>query len=305
MKILVTGGCGFIASHIVDAYIAAGHEVIVLDDLSSGSKANLNPKAQFIECDITTPQAAGVILREKPEIINHHAAQINVRLSVDDPLFDMQVNIGGLLNLLDAAKQSDCKKVIFASSGGTVYGEQKVFPATENHPTWPVSPYGIAKLASEYYLGFYQQTHGIKSVCLRYANIYGPRQNPKGEAGVVAIFIQNALHNKVSTIFGDGKQTRDYVYVGDVVEANLLALRDDACGSYNIGTAVETDVNEMWRLIQSSLHASHDVIHGSAKVGETMRSSLDAELIAQQLGWKAQASLAQGIQQTIDWFSKK
>ena len=232
MKILVTGGAGFIASHIVDAYIGKGHQVFVVDDLSSGRREFVNPKAKFYQADIRdSKKIHEIFVKEKPEIVNHHAAQISVRNSVEDPINDAEINLLGLLNLLEEGRTVGVKKVIFASSGGVVYGEAKKLPTPENyHPLQPLSPYGVTKLASEYYLNFYRETYGIQSIALRYSNVYGPRQNPHGEAGVVAIFALKLLKDEVPIINGDGLQTRDYVYVGDVVSANLKSLEAKISG---------------------------------------------------------------------------
>jgi UDP-glucose 4-epimerase len=222
LKILITGGAGFIGSHIQDAYLALGHQVAVLDNLSTGRRENLNPKAKFFECDVCSPDAAHALKSFRPDILNLHAAQMDVRKSVEDPKYDCEVNGLGMLNLLETARNIGVKKVIFASSGGAVYGEQEYFPADENHPTNPSSPYGITKLLGDKYLQFYQTTYQIPFVSLRYANVYGPRQNPHGEAGVVAIFTHKLLKGEIPTINGDGRQTRDYIFVEDVVKANVL-----------------------------------------------------------------------------------
>lgn len=305
MKILVTGGCGFIGSHIVDAYVAAGHDVCVIDNLSSGMRRHLNAKAKLYECDITSPQAQAIIASEKPDVINHHAAQINVHLSTQNPLLDMSINIGGLLNILEAAKNVSVQKVIFASSGGAIHGAQTVFPASETDVVSPATPYGITKLTGEYYLAYFQAQYGMKTAALRYANVYGPRQGPKGDAGVVAIFIQNALQDKVSTIFGDGKQTRDYVSVDDVVRVNLLALEEQFEGVFHVGTAVETTVTQVWQLVQQALGTKHDCIYGLARSGETQRSVLSAQLLERKFGWKPQVQLTQGIADTVRWFQEQ
>ncbi|MBI5325183.1 MAG: NAD-dependent epimerase/dehydratase family protein [Ignavibacteriae bacterium] len=233
MKILVTGGAGFIASHITDAYINAGHDVFIIDNFSSGRKENVNHKATLIEMDINDEKVDELFKIEKFDIINHHAAQMDVRFSVDNPRFDATTNILGSLNLYESAKKYGVKKVIFASTGGAVYGEQDYFPADENHPTSPCSPYGIAKLANEKYLFYYKQIFGMEHVIFRYVNVYGPRQNPHGEAGVVAIFINKMLSGNQPVINGDGLNTRDYVFVEDVVKANLLALKSNVSGIYN------------------------------------------------------------------------
>ncbi|OGU29830.1 MAG: UDP-glucose 4-epimerase, partial [Ignavibacteria bacterium GWA2_35_9] len=235
MKILVTGGAGFIASHITDAFINEGHSVTVIDNLSTGFEKNVNPKAKFINADIGDTNLLQLFEKEKFDVVNHHAAQMDVRKSVADPAFDANTNIIGTINLLQCCIKTNVKKFMFASTGGAVYGEQNYFPADENHPTSPCSPYGISKLAVEKYLFFYKFQYNFNYTVLRYANIYGPRQNSKGEAGVVAIFTTKLLANEQPVINGTGKQTRDYVYVGDVVKANLTTLKDDVCDIYNVG----------------------------------------------------------------------
>jgi UDP-glucose 4-epimerase len=302
MKIVVTGGAGFIGSNIVDAYLAQGHEVHVLDDFSTGQKSNLNRKAELHEVDITDPQAAHVIERVKPDTLSHHAAQMDVRHSVADPAFDARVNIIGFITLLEAAKNAGVKKVIFASSGGAVYGEQDVFPAPEDHVTRPASPYGVSKRAGELYLSYYQQTFGLPYIALRYANVYGPRQSAKGEAGVVAIFLTLLLAGKTPVINGDGGQTRDYVYVGDVVAANVNALKSSFVGPVNIGTGVETDVITLYHHLRQALGSEIQAVHGPAKAGEQRRSSLDARRATAVLGWRPQVALADGLQRTAEYY---
>ncbi len=302
MRVLVTGGAGFIGSHIVDAYMKAGHEVVVVDDLSTGKRENLHPQARFVQANIQDPAVRKLIVDEKIEAINHHAAQMDVRRSVADPLFDAQVNILGFLNVLEGAREAGVQKIIFASSGGTVYGEQQVFPADEGHPTQPLSPYGVSKLTGERYLGFYRTAYGIPYVALRYANVYGPRQDPHGEAGVVAIFTMRLLAGEQPVINGDGKQSRDYVFVGDVAHANLAALQVDYTGSINIGTAIETDVNTLFaqlcRLTQST--ASEE--HGPARLGEQRRSVLAWDHAQQMLDWRPDVAIADGLRQTVEFF---
>ena len=302
MKILVTGGAGFIGSHVVDAYVAAGHEVLVVDNLSTGKRENLNPAARFHELDIGDPKAVELIRDERPAVLNLHAAQMDVRRSVSDPLFDAQVNVLGTINLLEAARRANVRRVLFVSSGGAVYGEQERFPAPEDHPTNPVSPYGVSKRAGELYAFFYQAEYQIPFVALRYANVYGPRQDPHGEAGVVAIFTQRMLRGEPVTVNGDGRQTRDYVYVGDIVRANLLALDSTATGPFNIGTGSETDVNELARLLVAASGSASAVRHGPAKQGEQRRSVVDARRAAEVLGWKPETPLAEGLRRTVDWF---
>jgi len=302
MKIVVTGGAGFIGSNIVDAYLEEGHEVHILDDFSTGQKSNLNGKAELHEVDITDPRAARVIERIKPDAISHHAAQMDVRHSVADPTFDARVNIIGFITLLEAAKNAGVKKVIFASSGGAVYGEQDVFPAPENHVTRPASPYGVSKRAGELYLCYYQQTFGLPYIALRYANVYGPRQSAKGEAGVVAIFLTLLLAGKTPVINGDGGQTRDYVYVGDVVAANVNAISSSFVGAVNIGTGVETDVLSLFQHLRRAVGSEIQAVHGPAKTGEQRRSSLDARRATEVLGWRARMELADGLQRTAEYY---
>lgn len=302
MRILITGGAGFIASHIQDAYLAAGHEVAVLDNLATGRKANLSPKSRFYELDIRDPAVDRVFEEFKPEALSLHAAQMDVRRSVEDPVYDCQVNGLGMLNLLNAAKRHGAKKVVFASTGGAIYGEQDFFPADESHPTQPASPYGITKLLGEKYLHFYQETYGIETVALRYANVYGPRQNPHGEAGVVAIFALRLLKGEIPTINGDGLQTRDYVFVEDVVQANVLALKPGVRGIYNVGTGIETDVVQIFQGLvrESGLEAAPQ--HGPAKAGEQRRSAITAAKIGKDLGWKPKIPLAEGLKRTLEYF---
>jgi UDP-glucose 4-epimerase len=302
VKVLVTGGAGFIGSHVVDAYVAAGHDVLVVDDLSTGKRENLNPKARFHQLDIQDPKIVELIRDERPAVLNLHAAQMDVRRSVADPLFDARVNVLGTINLLEAARKANVRRILFVSSGGAAYGEQEVFPAPETHPTNPVSPYGVSKRSGELYAFFYQAEYHIPYVALRYANVYGPRQDPHGEAGVVAIFSQKMLRGEPVTVNGDGKQTRDYVYVGDVVRANLLALESTATGPFNIGTGVETDVNGLARLLLAASGGRSEVKHGPAKQGEQRRSVIDARRAADILGWRPEVPLAEGLRRTVDWF---
>lgn len=306
MKILVTGGAGFIASHIVDAYISDGHEVVVLDDLSTGKKEFVNSKARFYQVDIRSREEIETIIKkEKPDVINHHAAQISVRNSVEDPRNDLEVNLIGLLNLLESAKKTGLKKFIFASSGGVVYGEANILPTPESYtPLTPQSPYGVTKLASEYYLNYFYQSFKIPFIALRYGNVYGPRQNPHGEAGVVAIFTMKLLKGETPIINGDGKQTRDYVYVGDIVEANRKALISDKIGAYNIGTSKETDVIEIFDILQKLTGSNLEPKHGPAKSGEQQRSCLDSTMAKNLMDWQAKTGLAKGLKQTVAYFKK-
>lgn len=305
MKILITGAAGFIASHIADKYIELGNEVVIIDNLSSGKEENINPNAKFIKADINDSNILDIFQREKFDIINHHAAQMDVRVSVNDPKFDATTNILGGLNLYEAAKESGVKKIIFASSGGTVYGEQDYFPADEEHQLRPCSPYGISKLSNEKYLYYYKEVYDIDYVALRYANVYGPRQNPHGEAGVVAIFTKKMLENQKPIINGDGKNSRDYVYVEDVVDANVLALNSEVSGAYNVGTEIETDVNQIFSTLNDLTGSNCLEIHGEAKQGEQKRSVISYQKFWNLHGWKPKTDFNKGMAETVAFFKNK
>ena len=304
MKILVTGGAGFIASHIADAFINEGHSVTVVDNLSMGFEKNVNPKAKFIKADICDKSLLELFEKEKFDVVNHHAAQMDVRKSVADPTYDANTNIIGTINLLQHSIKTGVKKFMFASTGGAIYGEQSYFPADENHPTAPCSPYGISKLAVEKYLFFYKFQYGFKYTVLRYANIYGPRQNSKGEAGVVAIFTTKLLANEQPVINGTGKQTRDYVYVGDVVKANLLTLNDDVCDIYNVGTGKETDVNLLFHKLNKITGSNKEENHGPPAPGEQMRSVITSEKLFKKFNWNPSTTLDEGLKPTVEFFKK-
>lgn len=304
MKILVTGGAGFIGSHVADAMLRAGHEVHVLDDLSSGKPENLPEAATFHKLSITDEAVDDLFAQEKYEILVHYAAQMDVRKSVADPQFDATVNVLGFLNLMEAGKDHGLQKVIFASTGGAIYGEPDSTPQDEGHALRPLSPYGITKLTTEKYLYFYEAQYGIRYVALRYANIYGPRQNPHGEAGVVAIFAQRLLDGEQPVIYGTGRQTRDYVFVGDVVRANLAALKYEGDSEIiNIGTAKETDVNTLFRMLADIIEPGIKQAHAEGKPGEQRRSVLGYDKALKLLGWSPQVSLEEGLQETVDWFA--
>ncbi|MGA9406035.1 MAG: NAD-dependent epimerase/dehydratase family protein [Bacteroidota bacterium] len=305
MNILVTGGAGFIGSNIVDAYVQAGHTVVIVDDLSTGSLKNVNPRAKFHKIDLRDPALENVFKEIPIEVINHHAAQMDVRKSVADPKFDASVNILGMLNLFEFGIRHGVKKIIFASTGGAIYGEQDYFPADEQHPLRPLSPYGITKLATEKYLFYYHAIYGIQHTILRYANIYGPRQNPHGEAGVVAIFADKMLKSEQPVINGDGKQTRDYVYVSDVVRANVLALSHSSSDIFNIGTGKENDVNTLFRIIKKFSGATCEEKHAEAKMGEQLRSVIDHAKAKKILGWEPAVTLEEGLRKTVEFFREK
>jgi UDP-glucose 4-epimerase len=303
MRALVTGGAGFIASHLVDRFIADGHDVVVIDDLSSGVREHINPRARLVVADIRRPEAFAAVLAFAPEVLCHHAAQIDVRRSVQSPAFDADVNLVGLLTVLEAARQGGAlQHVLFASSGGAMYGEQEVFPAPETHATRPESPYGLAKAVSEHYLDWYRRFYGITSTSLRYGNVYGPRQNPHGEAGVVAIFCQRILDGKPITIFGDGGQTRDYVYVDDVVAANMLALGKRLDGGFNVGTGQETSVVRLATTLLAAAPSPVEVRHEAPRAGEQRRSVIDPRMLVAH-GWAPAVTIDEGLARTFRWFA--
>ena len=301
---MVTGGAGFIGSHIVDRYINEGNEVIIIDDLSTGKKENINPQARFHHIDIRDKGMEAIFEKERPEIVNHHAAQMDVRRSTENPAFDADVNIIGTINLLENSVKYGVKKFIFASSGGAIYGEQKDFPAGEEHQQFPLSPYGVSKLAGEKYIHYYSKNFGLRYISLRYSNVYGPRQNPEGEAGVVAIFIGRLLKGKEPVINGDGEQTRDYVYVDDVVEANISATRSETEGSFNIGTGIETSVNKILSNLIDITKVDIKGMHGPPKKGEQRISVLDCSKAIKSLGWKPKVTLEDGLRRTVLYFKK-
>jgi UDP-glucose 4-epimerase len=300
--ICVTGGAGFIGSHVADALVAAGHRVLIVDDLSSGSKENVPKDSELFVLDVRSDAAAQLLMDREVEILVHHAAQMDVRRSVADPVFDADVNLLGLLNLLETARKGRLRKIIFASTGGAIYGEQDNHPADEEHIARPLSPYGVAKLASERYLYFYHSEYGLDTTCLRYANVYGPRQNPHGEAGVVAIFSRRLLDGEESVINGDGLQTRDYVYVDDVVRANMASLDRPGFNIYNVGTGVETDVNTLFNHIAKAVGFDGAPKHGPAAAGEQRRSCISAERLLEELSVAIDTPLSEGIPATVDWF---
>jgi len=307
MKTLVTGGAGFIGSHTVDALVATGqHQVSIIDNLSAGKRHHVNPAASFHEIDLRDADAVRrVIEAETPEVIVHLAAQMDVRRSVADPSYDAQVNVVGFLNLMESARHHGLRRVIFSSTGGAIYGEQETFPAPEDHPLHPVSPYGVAKLATEAYLFFYKVQYGIDYTALRYGNVYGPRQDPHGEAGVVAIFCGRMLEGKPCTIYGDGKQTRDYVFVGDVARANITAANSNVSGAINIGTGVETNVNELYHTLGTVADVTRAPEYAPARPGEQSRSVISPARARELLNWRPQVELANGLDQTFSYFKDR
>ena len=302
MKVLVTGGAGFIGSHLVDRLLQEGHDVAAVDDLSRGKRRNVSKSARFYKRNIASSWMDGVFRRERPTVIFHLAAQMDVRKSVEDPMFDAHVNVVGLLNVLQLSVKYGVRKVIFASSGGAIYGEQTQFPATETHATTPLSPYGITKLVGEHYLRYYQQLAGIQTVSLRYANVYGPRQDPHGEAGVVGIFVQKMLRGEQPIINGNGRQTRDFIFVDDVVEANLAVLGKDVTGPYNVGTGIETTINDIHKLLAAATNRGTKEIHGPGKKGEQARSVIDSTKLRHELGWEPRVALDEGMKRTVEYF---
>lgn len=306
-KVLVTGGAGFIGSHVADAYLARGHRVWVVDNLSSGRLANVSAGVEFVRMDIRDAALDGLFQSVGGfDIVNHHAAQIDVRKSVNDPVYDAGINIIGLLNVLQNALKHDTKRVIFVSSGGVVYGEPDVRPTPETAPKGPFSPYGVTKLSAEYYLHYYHRVHGLEYAAVRYSNVYGPRQDPFGEAGVVAIFSTRLLEGQGITIFGDGLQTRDYVYVGDVVGANmtltdaqLAPARGIDDRGFNVGTGVETSVNQLAEEMMAMAGTRVETTHAPARAGELLHSSLDASKL-RALGWAPRTTLPDGLRRTYD-----
>src|SRR5438067_4558702 len=301
MKILVTGGAGFIASHIVDAYVERGHTVTVVDNLSSGQRENVNRRAELIVADLRDPKTAETLRGRRFDILNHHAAQIDVRVSDADPAADAELNIVATLRLVQALVTSGVKKIVFASSGGAIYGDPVRVPQSEEHPTAPISPYGCAKLAIDQYLHYYRAVHGVPSVSLRYGNVYGPRQRKDGEAGVVAIFAGAMLEGQQPQINGSGEQTRDYVFVEDVVRANMAATDLDITGPYNVGTGIETSVNALYAALCKVIAITKPAVHAPAKPGEQMRSILDASRLWRAAKLQPPVALSEGLQQTVDW----
>ncbi len=306
MKILVTGGAGFIGSHVVDAFVAAEHRVAVVDDLSTGKRARVHREAKLHVMDLRSDRLAEVFEAEQPEVVAHLAAQAAVPRSVSDPAFDASVNVLGGINLLNCCRRFGVRRIIYSSSGGAGYGDTDVLPTPEDHPTRPASPYGITKVTMEMYVSAWGPLFGVSGISLRYANVYGPRQDPEGEAGVVAIFSQRLLKGQTPIINGDGEQTRDYVYVEDVAAANLRALeRPEVVGCVNVGTGIETSVNELHRALTRAAGLEVAAQHGPAKPGEQRRSCLSPALAKQRLGWAPSVPLRDGLARTLDFFKRE
>ncbi len=304
MKILVTGGAGFIGSHVAEAYLALGHNVWIVDDMSSGKKENIPAGAVFCPWDIADARVEKLLAQEKIELINHHAAQIDIRVSVSNPVADAKVNILGLIHLLEAGRKAAVRRFIFASTGGAIYGEQESFPAAEDHPAQPFSPYGVAKYAGEQYLAYYHKAFGIVPQILRYANVYGPRQNPHGEAGVIAIFTAKMFKGESPVIHGNGLQTRDFVCVPDVVNANVLALQKPQSCLFNVGTGQESNIKSLAENLKRLTAFAGPIVHDAPKEGEQLRSCIDSSRIAKAWGWKPRVELSEGLQRTVEWFGK-
>lgn len=303
MKCLVTGGAGFIGSHSVDTLFEAGHEVVVVDDLSTGKRANLNPRARFYELDIRSPELPAVFASEKPHIVSHQAAQMDVRRAVREPAFDASVNVIGALNVLESARHSGVKKILFASTGGAVYGEPQHVPVDETHPIAPMSPYGLTKFTFEQYLGLYRRLYGMAYVALRYPNVYGPRQDPHGEAGVVAIFTRQMLAGEQPTIFGDGAKSRDYVHVADVAAATrLLVAAGDEASVFNLGFGLEVSDRMIFDAVRDALGLKLEPRFGQVRPGEVSRIALDATRIRSARGWQPTLDYRQGIARTVEWY---
>ena len=303
MKILVTGGAGFIGSHVVNVFIENGHEVVIVDDLSTGRRSNLNPAATFYQVDIRSPQLADIFEKEQPQVIDHHAAQMDVRRSVEDPLFDADVNVLGSINLIELARVHNVERFIYISTGGAVYGEPEYLPCDEAHPINPICPYGASKHTVEHYLYMYHELYDLNYVILRYPNVYGPRQDPHGEAGVVAIFTGQMLGGDQIVINGDGEQERDFVFVGDCARANLLALTTENSNTiFNLGYGKGTTINEIYTNLKNITGYELSAKYGPAKVGETRRIFLEASKAKKELDWKPIVGLESGLGETVDYF---
>jgi len=306
MKILITGGAGFIGSNVADRMIEEGHGIAIVDDLSTGFRENIPTQAAFYEASVTDREAIHTLFEmEKPEIVIHHAAQMDVRKSTQDPVFDATVNILGSIILLEESVRAGTRKIIYASTGGAVYGEPQYLPADEDHPINPVSQYGISKHTVEHYLYLYGYNYGLRYTILRYPNVYGPRQNPHGEAGVVAIFTQKMLAGTSPAIFGDGSQTRDYTFVGDIVEANVLSLTRGDGGIYNVGTGVETSVQQIFDTLKEILQVDLEPVYAPPRLGEIRRICLNSNRAAKELGWRPSHTFLEGLRRTVEYYQAR
>nr|MBC7244936.1 NAD-dependent epimerase/dehydratase family protein [Chloroflexota bacterium] len=305
MKILVTGGAGFIGSHVVDAYVEQGHDVVVVDDLSTGRRENVHPRARLYQMDIRDEDLEKVFAEEKPDIVNHHAAKVSVRESMERPLLYADVNVLGSLRLLEMSRKYGVKKFIYISTGGALYGEPEYLPADEMHPIHPLDPYGVSKACFEYYLPIYRTNYSLSFTALRYGNVYGPRQDPYGEAGVVAIFTGQMLRGEQAVINGSGEQERDFVYVSDVARANVLALDKGDGGFYNIGTGIGTSVNQIFARLASATGYARAPVHGPPKAGEVFKIYLNVDKARRELGWWSVVSLEEGLRLTVEHFRAK
>jgi UDP-glucose 4-epimerase len=301
MKILVTGGAGFIGSHVTDLLLEAGHQVVVVDDLSTGRRSNLNPNATFYEMDIRSPDLEEVFSRERPQVISHHAAQMDVRHSMEDPVHDADVNIIGSIKVAQLAVKYGTRKFIHISSGGAAYGEPEYLPCDEEHPIKPLCHYGASKYTFELYLHVFSSNYNLDYSVIRYPNVYGPRQNPHGEAGVVAIFAQRMLRGDQVIINGDGQQVRDFVYVTDCAQSNLLVLEKGSKKVYNLGYGIGTTINEIYQKLKNITNYEKDALHGPAKVGETFKIYLDASRAEYDLGWRPSIPLDEGLLRTVSY----
>jgi UDP-glucose 4-epimerase len=303
--LVVTGGAGFIGSHIADAFVERGWRVTIIDNFSTGDRANVNPKAALIEHDLRDPSTSKLIGELEPDVVSHQAAQVDLRKSVIDPASDVDINVTASIRLLQASLDAGVKRFVFASSGGAIYGDPLFAPQTEDHRKMPLSPYGCAKLAVEHYVTYFREVHGLSSMALRYANVYGPRQSATGEAGVVAIFADRLLRGQQIVINGSGEQTRDFVYVADVVRANVFACQSQVSGEFNVGTGIETSVNELYAKMSSVAGVRTDARHGEAKMGEQIRSVLDGSRLRAIAALPEPVDLASGLAGTIDFFRDK
>ena len=300
MKLLVTGGAGFIGSHIVDKLVSRGDEVIIVDNLSTGKRKNLNLKAKFYDISITDPKIEEIFLKEKPEYVIHHAAQVDVGKAIRDPIYDATINILGSINILENCRKHGVKKIVYGNSGGAGPGEPQYLPVDEKHPKNPQSPYGASKQTVEFYLKIYAHLYGLKFTSLGYANVYGPRQDPFGEGGVIAIFSYKMFKNEPITVFGDGEQTRDYIYVGDIADANILALSKGDNECFTVGTGTETSLNNLVKIMKELSQSNTQTKYTSPRAGDILRSSLNPAKIKKLIGWEPKVSLNEGLKNTME-----